>query len=210
MSISGGLSIDCEYSVDIFGFVGTVYTCTGTIVLNDPKDTVTSTSGSHHRRMNDSTVEGLWIYQKHLNHFPKNVELFFPNLKAISLEDNSITKVSNAVLRPHQHLEWLNLSGNRINQLDSDIFDGLPNLKFIDFYDNHIKKIGHDIKLPSTGNINFHSNLCIDMGATNPKEIAALHLNLLVMCSHNPRLAFIEESLRTINNNIKELKECIT
>lgn len=205
LAISGGFSIDCEYYVDSYAFVGTMYACTGTIVLDDSKYTVTSTSGSHHRRMNDSMVEALFIYQKNLNYFPKNVERFFPNLKAISLDDNLITKVSNVFLRPHKNLEWLNLLGNRITKLDSDIFDGLPNLQIANFYRNNIKEIGQDIKLP--GNINFHSNICIDMGATTPAEIATLQLTLLVKCSHNPRMLHIEQSLITINNNIQELKE---
>lgn len=207
MAICGGFSIECEYSVESYAYVGTLYACTGSIVHDDHKDTVTSISGSHHRRMNDSMVEALWIYQKHLNYFPKNLERFFPSLKAISLEENAITKVSNGLLRPHKHLEWLNLLGNRIAKLDSDIFDDLPNLKVVDFYGNHIKEIGQEIKLPSTGNINFHSNICIDMSGNTPAEIVTLQLHLLVKCSHNPRLSLIDESLITINNNIEELKE---
>ncbi len=205
--ICDAFTIDCEYTVQSWAYVDSAYTCMGTIRLEDGSNsTLTAINGNHIPGITNANVEALSIYEQNLTQFPMNVERFFPNLKVIHLSDNLINSVSNEFLRPHKYLVWLGLPGNKITKLESNIFDGLPHLRIIDFYGNKIKDVGQDIKLPKTGNINFYSNLCIDMGAATDDKIAELEYNLVHKCSYSLRLSRIEEILMNIMNGIEELK----
>lgn len=62
---------------------------------------------------NDS-VEAFTLVEGKLIKFPQNLERYFPNLKAIALEDNLMTDISNGDLISHTKLEYLSFSRNKI------------------------------------------------------------------------------------------------
>lgn len=148
-------------------------------------------------------VEAFDITKGTVIKFPQNLEKFFPNLKAIMVNNNLITHICNHDLISHPKLEILSLSGNRIVSLDGDLFDGLSNLKVILFETNLIKHIGHDIKFPKL-KVNLMTNVCISKSASSKKDIESLQFEVLQVCP--PQISQIEKELEHRDNLLTRLK----
>lgn len=175
-----------------FDQVGSVYTCKPTLA-NTNNDRLTSVSGNHMFLKNNNDVLAIDIYNSGLQFFPRNVEAFFPNTIVFYLIMNSITTISNHHLLPFPRLVNLHLFKNRITYLESNLFSGLNSLKYVSFADNYINNVGLEINFPSTGEIYFQHNECIDMNAITASQITSLRFNLMLKCS--PTISKIETIL---------------
>lgn len=188
-----------------------IYYCDGNLISDgENKQNVTEVYGNHETGKDNSDILALVIIGRNIEYFPTNIESFFPNIKVLDFSYNFISDISNHHLAPFPHLEILNLHTNRITSLDSNLLSGLETMKSISFWANDIKHVGHDFVLPSTGEIFFNSNPCIDRQATTPNEITALRFNLLVNCP--PTISQIEATLEsrpnlltTVNDQLQSL-----
>lgn len=176
-----------------FNQVGTVYTCTAR-VLFDGNQNVTSVYGSHQSGKGNGNVQGLTLSSQDLPFVPTNIQSFFANVLALDLDTNVISSINNKHLKQFPNLQLFSIWKNRITSIDSNLFDGLTSLKFISFDSNDLRHIGHDINIPSNGDMRFAHNPCIDQWANTPGQILNLKLNLLRYCP--PKIAQIEETLK--------------
>lgn len=201
---SVAIELNCTYTQVTFAVTGSIYTCTATVLFNGDSD-VTNVTGNHQVNRGNSDVQALRIQSQNLPFFPTNVEEFFPNTKAFSFYNNSITSISNDHLSPFPDLLYLRLLRNRITSLDTNVFSGLAELKFIDLDLNEIRHVGHAIDLPDTdGYMYFRDNMCIDKVAYTAEEIALLRFDLLRNCP--PTISQIEDTLASRPNFITDLQ----
>lgn len=202
---TNAIALDCSYVNVPHSIVGSLYTCAARVLFDTEHiDDVLVVYGAHQGGNTNDDVHGLAINSQNMPFFPRNVESFFPNLKAFNFYNNSISNVSNNHLIPFPKLEFLDLQENFIDSLDGNLFTGLTSLKFISFNFNEVKHIGHDINLPDTGSISFESNPCINQTAITPAEIVTLKHSLLVNCP--PTISQIEDALESRQNFITDLK----
>lgn len=66
-------------------------------------------------------------------------------LKSLNVAENSSITLSNITFGDMQMLQWLNLSGNRLEQIQSGFLDGLINLKHLNLSSNKISTVSRDL-----------------------------------------------------------------
>jgi len=209
LGTSSAISLNCEYHLVDFG-IGEFYTCTATISKDAFNENLTTIHGNHTTGKDNGSVLGFRIRNQNLKHFVGKVEKFFPNLKGINLDMNSILNVTNAQLIAHKNLEYLSFRDNKITNLDGNLLNDLPNLKQVSFASNNIKHVGHDLQLPNGGTncyITFENNPCIDMSAYTFDGVSSLKFNLLAKCP--PLISQIEQSLKNRDNFITRLTSSV-
>lgn len=180
------------------------YTCDGEKIACNNDNNSTQIWGHLGSEKTKYEVVAFNLNSAKLVKFPHSIEEYFPNLAAIALEDNLITRISNNDFSPHKSLEYISLSHNNITNLDSNLFDGLPLLRTIKFYDNKIKHVGHDIKLPNFY-VDLLDNYCIKETALREEQIFMLKFTLLVKCP--PELSQIETELESRENLLTHLRD---
>jgi len=198
---TSAIELNCTFGNVFYTIPGSLYTCTATLLSNENSD-VTLVIGNHDNDRDHFDVEALRIQSQALQFFPTNVEEFFPNLKAFSFYNNSISSITNNHLRPFPNLEYLRVLLNNITVLDTNLFSNMTSVRYIDFDSNNLRHVGHDIDLPDTGYLYFQSNPCIDERATTAGEIANVKLDLLRGCP--PTISQIEDTLESRPNLITE------
>lgn len=202
--VSGTLTLSCTFGRYEYKHVGRIYECIAkTELFGENDEKVAAISGIHLNGMTNVDVQGLDISFNSLKFFPQNIESFFPNLKVLYCAVNSVSYISNYHLVPFPNLVYIDLRGNKISSLDSNVFYGLTALKRIDFRYNNIKHVGYEFILPETGEIKFNSNVCIDRDAFTADEINYLKFALLVNCP--PTISQIETSLASRPNFITKV-----
>lgn len=151
------ISINCEFENEYYG-----YECECSVIRNKHDDNVSELFGKHIKGYDESSVIGLRLQKQNLQFFPRNIEKKLPKLAWINLSENVITSVTNVHLRPHQMLIRLDLNGNQITVLESNLFDGLPNLRSVHLKNNDIKHVNDNVRLPPEFYIYVQGNPCID------------------------------------------------
>ncbi len=194
---SSAITLACQFQTIEFSAVGNIYSCIENSLFNE-SGKVTYVSGTHISGKANQDVRGLRLYKRSMNQFPVNIEAFFPKIIALNFGENSITHINNSHLIPFPQLQYLSLWKNRLTSLDGNLFSGLDSIKYINFEFNKIKHVGHDLVLPNSGEINFYGNVCINILASNPDEIAWLRFLLTVYCP--PTILHIENSLESRTN----------
>ena len=128
-----------------------------------------SVSGNHieisrHQKGDNFQVKELYsVYYKNFRVVPRKIATIFPNLTKITLAKSSIKKVSSNDLIQFPKLEVLDLSGNHLTSLESDLFKFTPNIKRIYLSLNSLRHIPHDV-LDGLNNLEiaeFEYNECI-------------------------------------------------
>lgn len=119
----------------------------------------------------------------HFDNIMKAIATTFPKLRGIRLGNVSINHVSKDHLKPVVELELLSLDNNKIEVLESDLFEYTPKLRFIYFDFNLISKVD-DSLLNSLDyvEVDFSSNPCIE------KSTCKSQLNYQKLKDKNPTL----------------------
>lgn len=117
-----------------------------------------------------------------------------------------IRTLTNYELETFQSLEYIDLQGNDIEVLRSDLFDKNPKLQVIFITNNRIF-IADPLtfnSLPSLSSLNLKSNPCVNFVATNKNAIAAVSNVLKNSCAGLDYLKF-NASLNSFENSFKDI-----
>ncbi|CAG9810614.1 unnamed protein product [Chironomus riparius] len=172
LELSASTSIECEYGTENWKILKNVYFC---YVNNNPSITtresaaITSISGTHQSGKTNSDVGGFAVYSKTINYFPRGLETFFKNIKAIQIDNCNLKEVHQEDLKPFPKLIELHLTSNKLEVLEEDLFDFNPDLEFIHFWDNKIVHIEPNVfdHLSKLSYLYLLYNSCIDKKAKN-------------------------------------------
>ncbi|VVC40085.1 Hypothetical protein CINCED_3A013100 [Cinara cedri] len=97
-----------------------------------------------------------------------------PHLKQLFLRDNNIEELPNGVFKRLRNLEILDLGGNKLSKIDSDIFDGVP-LTNLFLYSNHLKTL--NLNIPSLKHLDVSNNRLTSITVENLNKLVQLSLN---------------------------------
>lgn len=185
LSTAGAIEFNCHFDYYTFDNFGRVYTCEPAITLTN-FTTVEKVTGTHQPGHTDDDVEYILVfsYSIHLPVFPRGLEHFFKNLRALQFSNIFMLSISAEDLKPFPLLEYLHLYGNRITSLDGDLFSHNPRMQYFSIVSNRIEHIGHDLvtNLNELQFLNLAGNNCINKIAETRAEVEELAPQLSVLC----------------------------
>lgn len=155
------LTLQCDYNI----IANNSYECQSKNVNIKYETAITSITGDHQCGKSRSDVDFLHIIKQPCYFLPTGIENFFPNLKRLRLQDTGLMLLRQTDLKPLKNLAILDLPGNSLQVLDSNLFASNPNLEYIYLGYNIIKLVGLGILDPLDSTrvrVYFNKNVCID------------------------------------------------
>jgi len=170
VSFFGGyemVNFHCSYEYWSPLVVGNIYYCwVNHEVTVSSRDEAVSISGTHGSGKNNNDVYGILVLSN-VYYFPRGLEKYSKNFKVI-LMGKYIKEIRQADLKPFTLLRSLSLYGT-IEILEDGLFDYNLDLEFINLGGNEISHIDSNVfdKLSKLSYLYLHSNTCISMNAEN-------------------------------------------
>lgn len=115
--------------------------------------------------MTDDQVNGLLITNAKVSYFPKKIEYIFTHLIVLGIENSGLKELSHEDLEPFSDIEYLYLSGNRLDTLEKGVFDNNKKLKGISMDNNKFDSIDGNVFGKILANLEFlmfNNCNCID------------------------------------------------
>ncbi|KAG4071478.1 hypothetical protein HA402_011632 [Bradysia odoriphaga] len=132
--------------------------------------TISSINGEEASFYSDKSITVLEIFSRDFHYLPKGLEKFFPNIKLLSIINTELESVKSDDLKPFVHLTMVNLNGNKITTLDSNVFEFNPEITILKIvFNDKLKHIGADILTPlkKLQDADFSRNGCVDNFVSN-------------------------------------------
>lgn len=139
-----------------------VYSCTGTVRYIGDSRIITQVTGTHSIDKNDSHVIGLLINGPTLRLAPRKIHQFFPNLESLALLNNNMEEISRDDLLGLTKLRVVNFYSNKIQRIDSNLFENHLGIEAFSIAENPVKHVGlsafeHTTQLTT---LHFYFNTC--------------------------------------------------
>lgn len=233
--LSGGIQIisgeilKCEFKVQNYTFIGTLYSCEVTSLDNSNNNLIiTGSTGVHMKNKINKDVKAIMVSNTKTKLIPTNLGTLF-NLKALLMHGAQLFEIKSNNFEGIQELELLSLSNNKLSFLPTDVFKTLPKLKIISLssnqfenlgnglfdnnlnleriylYQNKIKFIGSGLfnRLLKLNFVNLKDNLCLNKEYRDSKEINLLKNDIKSNCINNE----MEERIKNLVNELSGVKE---
>jgi hypothetical protein len=182
------VTFDCIFYTRDFGTAGPQYTCYNPSLgsVYDSEE-LTDVFGTHEADKSNSDVTGLWVQNyAALTFYPRGIQNFFPNLKAIFFYNNNIRSLSGDELSTYQDLLLFGISINRfLERLPGNLFAQNSQVKELWMYENGIKYAGSGLLdgLQNLTSALFENNYCINLRAQNAEEVQEIIETLRNNCT---------------------------
>ena len=134
--------ISCTFKNYDFWQLGSLYGCLAKVNL-DGNRTVNQIFGHHEAEKTNNDVKGMKFEPQSGTLLPIGIDTFFPFLESIVLENRDLIKVSREDFAPFHRLRQVHIYGNKIQELDSDLFISNPLIAHVSFAGNPLKHVGH-------------------------------------------------------------------
>jgi hypothetical protein len=146
---------------------------------------VTTIIGTHMEGMTYSDVQKLNIPNSNkCSYIPVGFEKYFQYLTGIRVAGAGLVSLTQDDIKVFPYLRNCDMFNNRLQTLDSNLFDSNPYLQYLYFGDNRLDGIGHDILKPlkhlKEAILQFNS--CIGSNAKNEYEVPKLQEELNQKC----------------------------
>ena len=197
--------MECNYQLLHTRNFGSVFTCDAKLQSSRFSRQIEKVSTRYLQNEVDlADVRYLQILHQPIDFVPRRVEFFFTNLVGLRISNGKIKQITKRDLQPFHKLELLSLDGNKIEVLDSDLFDYTPNLKWIFFDNNNIAHVGQGIfdSLVYMKQINLELNYCISRDVWGRREIENLKYELTRKCPL-VRSRFTSRNFQNWNRNYR-------
>lgn len=171
-----GVNFSCTY-VDVERRNDSLTACAvNKLVITAPNQRVTSINGQTGIFRHYQNVKVLSVHQQTVHFIPQGIAELFPNIEVISIVNSNLKSIEQSDLKPFTELTEIYLYGNKLEKLDSDLFESNPNIIHIDFSSNQLKFVGKNILKPLTKleYADFEGNSCINKVAGNRSEVEEL------------------------------------
>lgn len=125
---------------------------------------ITSVNEHDAEHSHNEKVKILRIRHQTVQHLPKGLEKFFPNVESLVIVGTELETLSQSDLKPFTHLTELFVHSNLLETLDDHIFEFNTGLVDVNFGDNKLKHIGEHVLTPLTKlkRADFSGNVCVD------------------------------------------------
>lgn len=205
-SLTHGVVFKCEFMITSWSMVGEPYTCIAQVENTGSESTLEEVQGEHEERRSNVDVEFLYVYKQSLPMIPKDLELYFPNLKGIEWHTSELSTLSANDLKPFPDLKVFISHYNKLPTLDGDLFKFTPKLNWIYFHNNSVEHVGKDLltNLKELTFVNFERNPCINYVAMSAEKIPLLISKLHEQCP--PLETQTSETPQSFLNHIEDLE----
>lgn len=160
---------------------GAVFTCNlATVISLENPTTVTGINGNQ----SNAAVQAFRIVNhKILNAIPYEFENFYPNLDIFEWYNGNITTIDSDIFKLPK-LVYLDLGGNQIVTLESNLFQNTPKLWRIYFDRGLLEHVGHDLmtELVDLRFAYFAFNTCVSINANTREEVQEVNRQLPILC----------------------------
>lgn len=180
MEISG-IEVECNFDIQHWISVGTVYGCAvqNTLSIASPDvRSISNVTGAHKYDKNLQDVRAVYIKSKVVKYFPKNLQVYFKDLEVIGIWFGRIKQISQGDLEPFRKLKNLDLHYNDIEVLETDLFKSNKELIAIFIDHNRITVVQPEV-FENLVNLNYlalQGNVCIDEGESEGDRTAVLEI----------------------------------
>ena len=165
--VTRGFQLNCNFNFDKWDDLFILYTChVQNLNLNQENINITSLAGRHDQGQDNYDVQGLRFNNGDFQYLPGNFMNFFPNLKALNIYAQRLSKLTRHDLRDARNLKYLDILVTQITSLPSDLLIGFDNLVWFRMNDNNqLMYIGSKIldPLKNVRYIQMKSNRCINI-----------------------------------------------
>lgn len=181
------IKITCEFRDEIFNGWQKRYTCRTIKYLNEGHDkSVESLSGVHTNASSNLNVTQYFAKGIKIEQFPEGLGSHFNNLEVIRMISCDMTILYKSSLRNLRKLKFLDLHGNRLENLDSGTFEDTPLLIEVWITNNRLQFIGANLFRPlkDLKILNLGGNTCIGSNARHSDEdLERLKIEMRLKCS---------------------------
>lgn len=209
---SFGVILECKYVISEWTTVGQAYYCDATFVCLGSQTMIESVRGSHALGKSHFDVNAFMVENKIIKRLYKGIENFFPNIKAIHIENSRMEEIKADDLKPFLNLTRLTVPSNRLVSIDGDLFKFTPKMQFIYFQNNLIEYVGENLltnlNIDKIIEINFANNVCLNIDADTPQKIQQLIIQLQGCSSPVKKIKALLES--TEGAETSELSKCMS
>jgi len=165
LSLSASTIIECTYSISDWYDIKNIYTCVNNkdpSITTRESATITSFSDNHISEKTHSDIEGIDFSYRTINYFPRGLETFSKNIKAIQIFQCKLKEIHQEDLKPLPKLIYINMHTNYLEVLEEGLFDFNPDLEFIQLNQNQIVQIGPKVfdHLSKLRNLLIFANDC--------------------------------------------------
>lgn len=186
-SLSHCVDIDCEFKNDFIHEWGQRYSCrTKKYVIKDDDRRVKTVSGVHLKNRTNTDVTQYFARNLNIERFPNSLGESFANLEVVRITFCGMRLLLKESMQNLTKLKYLDLISNKIEKLDSDVFELAPNLVEVVMNNNRLKFIGALILEPlkKLHFISFGGNVCISSYFKYTHEqLSRLKTEITLKCS---------------------------
>jgi hypothetical protein len=185
-----GFTVNCNFGMDGYTGIGSVYECYTTTIAESSNHTVTGVTGTHATGKTNEDVKAVYIVGNGLSFVPRGLTSFFPNLIGYYLYYTTFDALNGDELEEFgEKLTWFGVQNSNLTTISSRLFDSTPNIAHVLLGYNKLQRVGRDlftaVNATQLGNLYFKSNTCIDRDANNQYDIVALINQLQVSCPYD-------------------------
>ena len=123
------IQLNCEFGIMHFAFIGYLYVCEATTLVNPHNNLfIEGYSGVHNSNKNDNDVKVIHIQNTSTKFIPTNLGSL-SDLTAFVIISSQLIKINAKDFHGMHNLEFLNLFGNSLTSVPSDVFATLTLLE---------------------------------------------------------------------------------
>jgi Leucine-rich repeat (LRR) protein len=217
VKLSSCISIDCEYKNDFIHNWGDRYSCrTKKFVNKDDERRIKVISGEHLMNRTNENVTQFFARGLNIERFPCGIGEYFVNVEVVRITSCSMRLLLKVDMGNFKRLKYLDLVGNKIVKIESDLFQDIPTLTEVMLNNNRLKFIGSKLLEPlkNIEMISFGNNPCISSQSRYSQEqLLRLKTEIKLQCSDISladvvsRFDEIESKIENIMKKLDELDD---
>jgi hypothetical protein len=144
LSSAHAARLKCKFNYHPISYYSKIYFCEvqNNGIFGDFRTKIEGIEGDHLSMKSQYNVEAIHFPKiKELHFFPKDLHVFFPNLKGIYVQACGLKEIKQSDLKHFPALEDLHIYGNPIKVIRKNLFQYNPHLRIIWLNDNEIVHI---------------------------------------------------------------------
>lgn len=182
------LKLTCEFENENFNNWKKRYSClTLKFSMDGDSKIVENIYGKHlNSSYSNENVTQYFAKGFKIEQFPEKLGAHFVNLEVIRMISCDLKILYKSSLEKLEDLKYLDLLGNRLENLESDVFENTPNLIEIWLNNNRLKFVGSEVLNPlkNLKVVNLGGNTCIGSNSRySSEDLERIKIELRLKCS---------------------------
>jgi Leucine rich repeat len=199
------LQIKCEFDDDHFNGWEKRYSCKTVKYLTEGNAKIVEKIDGAQKNTSYTNFNVTQFFAKgiKIEQFPEGLAMHFGFLEVIRIVSCDMTILYKSSLENLTNIKYLDLLGNRLENLDSDTFENTPKLIEVWLNNNRLQFIGAQLLNPlkSLRVINLGGNTCIGSNSRHSdEELERLKIEIRLKCSDVSMYDLVRKLMRMEEN----------